>query len=205
MIVQQKICWNLNMYLRTLIYIYIFNWSVYPLISSTKSRPWPELELELKAIYWVKNKRLQPVCSGNANLPSQLAELSSSWLGTPGLHTSETTIHLWNDKILGRVLWYFYPGMSSTFTQGSSFWNQNSEWDWMGLKCSGWITYVAMLPDGDIECVDLFLPHLSQLCEHMAPNGIKFNQCVIIVLSKQLKIFYMPFAKTPKRWKLAVK
>ena len=36
MIVQQKRCWNLNICLRTLFY-FIFNWSVYPLISSTKS------------------------------------------------------------------------------------------------------------------------------------------------------------------------
>ena len=43
MIVQQKRCWNLNIYLRILFY-FIFNWSVYPLISSSKSGPWPELE-----------------------------------------------------------------------------------------------------------------------------------------------------------------
>ena len=43
MIVQQKRCWNLNIYLRALFY-FIFNWSVYPLISSTKSGPRPELE-----------------------------------------------------------------------------------------------------------------------------------------------------------------
>ena len=38
-----KKCWNLNIYLRTLFY-FIFNWSVYTLISSTKSGPWPEWE-----------------------------------------------------------------------------------------------------------------------------------------------------------------
>ena len=43
MIVQQKRCWNLNIYLRTL-FCFIFHWSVYPLISSTKSGPQPELE-----------------------------------------------------------------------------------------------------------------------------------------------------------------
>ena len=43
MIVQQKRYWNLNIYLRTLFY-FIFNWSVYPLISSTKSGPPPELD-----------------------------------------------------------------------------------------------------------------------------------------------------------------
>ena len=36
MIVQQKRYWNLNIYLKTLFY-FIFNWSVYPLISSTKN------------------------------------------------------------------------------------------------------------------------------------------------------------------------
>ena len=45
MIVQQKRYWNLNIYLRTLFY-FIFNWSVYTLISSTKSGPLPELERE---------------------------------------------------------------------------------------------------------------------------------------------------------------
>ena len=43
MIVQQKRCRNLNIYLRILFY-FIFKWSVCPLISSTKSGPWPELE-----------------------------------------------------------------------------------------------------------------------------------------------------------------
>ena len=41
--VQQKRYWNLNIYLKTLFY-FIFNLSVYPLISSTKSGPLPELE-----------------------------------------------------------------------------------------------------------------------------------------------------------------
>ena len=44
MIVPQKRCWNLKIYFRTLFYL-IFNWSDYPLISSTKSGPRPELEL----------------------------------------------------------------------------------------------------------------------------------------------------------------
>ena len=40
MIVQQERCWNLNIYLRTL-FCFIFNWSVYPLISRTNRGPWP--------------------------------------------------------------------------------------------------------------------------------------------------------------------
>ena len=43
MIVQQKRYWYLNIYFKTLFY-FKFNWSVYPLISSTKSGPWPELD-----------------------------------------------------------------------------------------------------------------------------------------------------------------
>ena len=42
MITQLKRCWNLDTYLK-LCYL-TFNWSVYPLISSTKSGPLPELE-----------------------------------------------------------------------------------------------------------------------------------------------------------------
>ena len=42
MIVQQRY-WNLNIYLKNFLY-FIFNWSVYPLISSTKTGPLPELE-----------------------------------------------------------------------------------------------------------------------------------------------------------------
>ena len=46
MIVQQKKYWNLNISLKTYFH-FIFNWSVYPLISSTKSGPRPELDQEL--------------------------------------------------------------------------------------------------------------------------------------------------------------
>ena len=50
MIVQQKRYRNLNTYLKTLFY-FIFNWSVYPLISSTKSGPLPELEVT-RGCHW---------------------------------------------------------------------------------------------------------------------------------------------------------
>ena len=43
---QQKRYWNLNIYVKTLFY-FIFNWSVLPLISSTKSGPRPELDTSL--------------------------------------------------------------------------------------------------------------------------------------------------------------
>ena len=41
MIMQQKRYWNLDIYLKTLFY-FMFNWSVYPLISRTKSGPQPK-------------------------------------------------------------------------------------------------------------------------------------------------------------------